>query len=116
ASLCVTSSLRTLTYLLHAIIPASATTMSTINPVFTCPPLSLYLVHGVDHRGDPLHIGCQHLGRIQIARFDSLLAQIQQPLERLGIDPELVPYPRDRIALGRRPVLAMQDQRVAEQD
>src|SRR5436190_10769448 len=60
ASLCVTSSLRTLTYLLHAIIPNSATTMSTINPIFTClllfPRLAGYLIHGVDDRRDPLHI------------------------------------------------------------
>src|SRR3954453_19240037 len=87
ASRCVTSSLRTPTYLLHAIIPASASTMSTIKPIFTCSLLFPYLVHGIDYRGDPLHIGCQESGRIHIARLDALLAEVQEAIEGFRIDP-----------------------------
>src|SRR5258705_13167356 len=100
ASRCVTRSLRTLTYLLHAIIPASASTMSMIKPIFTCSLLFTHLVHGVDYRRDPLHIGCQQTGRIYIARLDPLLAEIEQPVERLGFDPEPLSHPCDRVPLG----------------
>src|ERR1035441_2211575 len=116
ASRCRTRSFLALTNCPPATNASKTITPITIQAVFMCGMLFLQPVHRVDRGGDSLQIRSQQGRRVGLARLEALLADIQQSLEGERVEAEALGGALDDLALPKRRLVPMQNQRVPEKD
>src|SRR5579859_6333072 len=118
ASFWVTSWLRTPTYLPPIMSPASSRTTRIIRRTFISLSLPLFFeaIYGVNHDRDLFKIRVEQVCRFQFARFDAFFAQIQQLVERLGVDAKIFVGLLDDLAFLAVRGHSVQKQRMAKQD